>query len=206
MRLVLGIISTVVIGLGVMIYLPNDPVEFMGIPMGGKKSDVENFSENYTEDGYRYINGMETRKYSFCKSYNYSYSDYPNYTAFDSCENESFLTFLGPSGTIERAMVIRIFDIQNLEENYQNILEEYGRPISDETNIDEQGLKSRLLTFGKQNNLVVKVIVAIYTHHEVPNLAQIRIQVDTGKYIRYEHKVEEYYKKNFRCFIKSLSK
>ncbi|MGL4674100.1 MAG: hypothetical protein ACRCXK_04490 [Wohlfahrtiimonas sp.] len=58
MRLVLGIISTVVIGLGVMIYLPNDPVDFMGIPVGGKRSDIEDFEKNYRESGHRYINGM----------------------------------------------------------------------------------------------------------------------------------------------------
>lgn len=201
MRLVLGIIiSTVVIGLGVIIYMPNDPVDFMGIPVGGKKSDIDNFSENYQETGRSYIDGMGIRKYSFCESHNYSYRDYPNYTAFDSCENEIFLTFLESSDTIERAMVIRTFDIQQLEVNYQNILEKYGQPISDETNINEQELKSRFLTFGKQNSSIVKVIVAIYTHHEVPNLAQIRIQADTGKYIMYEHKVEEYYKKTFPMF------
>ena len=199
MRLVIGIISTVVIGLGVMIYLPNDPVDFMGIPVGGKRSDIDNFSKFYREDGYRYIiKGMGTRSYSFCKSYekhNYSID-----TIFRDCEEVNYITILELSDTIEQAMVVREVDVQKLDKSYQEILEKYGQPISNETEINQQGWKVQILKFGKQNKLIERVVVEILTRDDAPDIATIRIRADTGKYIRYEHKVEEFYKKTFPMF------
>ncbi|MGL4674381.1 MAG: hypothetical protein ACRCXK_05920 [Wohlfahrtiimonas sp.] len=113
--------------------------------------------------------------------------------------DENSLTFLESSDRIERAQVARTIDIQQLESNYQDILEKYGKPISDETAIDTMGRERRRLTFGKQNNLIVKVVVVIILNTD-PGMAEIIIQVDTGKYILYEHKVEEHYKKTFPTF------
>lgn len=199
MRLVLGVLVSIAVIFGIILYMPNDPVDFMGIPMGGKKSDIDNFSDNYREDGYRYIlKGMGTRTYSFCKSY--EKHNYSSNAIFRDCEEVNYITILEPSDTIEQAMVVREVDIQQLDSNYQGILEKYGRPISDTTEIDEQGWKIRTLKFGKQNKLILSVIVHIYVQDDTPEIAKIRIRADTGEYIRYEHKVEEYYKKTFPTF------